>query len=130
MNLNRETIQKYNRGELVSAHEFNSGSLDFFADVVWPMALHEQATRQLGFDGDIYYKRVHPLEFETPEKERLARPVVLKNGISQTIVSRFDDDLEKQRITEIRKELSSFSPTIPTRRDILDTKEHLKNYGK
>lgn len=103
----REIIAKYNRGEIVSATEFNNGGLDFFSDVVWPMALHEQATRQLGFDGDVYYKRVHPLEFDTPEKERLARPVVLKNGISQTIVSRFDDDLERQRITEIRKELAN-----------------------
>lgn len=103
----REIIRRFQTGETVSASEFNNGGLDFFSDVVWPMALKEEATRQLGFDQDIYYTRTHPIEDLTPEQERLNRPVELKNGITRTIdCQRFDTDLDRMRITEIRKELA------------------------
>lgn len=82
----RLTITKFKSGEMVSASEFNAGSLDYYFDVVHPLWVQEQATRQLDFDGQVWYKKVHPVvEEPSSEQKHLNRVVELISGITRCI---------------------------------------------
>ena len=58
-----EVQKRYKTGELVPASDFRQ-DLDFFGEVVWQQVIDEKATRQKDLDGEIWYKRVHPIEME------------------------------------------------------------------
>lgn len=96
----------YMTGQQMPAHDFNNGGLDIFANYVWPDVMREHATRQLDFEGEIWYQKTRPIEIKTSEQQRLCRPTELKNGVSQTIISNFDNAWEGMRINEIQIELS------------------------
>lgn len=70
----RELERRFDSGEMIPAIEFNNGALDIFADKVWPMVHREEVTRQLDMDGEVWYRRVHPIDIKTPEELHLCRP--------------------------------------------------------
>lgn len=108
----RPTIVKFKSGESVSGLELHADSQDYFLDVVWPMALEEKVTGQrslgLGEPQDIYYKLVNPVVEEpvsSLEADHLCRPVQLHRGISQKIVTGFDESLEDMKLSKVREVL-------------------------
>lgn len=84
--MNREILAEYLRGEQMPASRFNAGGLDIFSERVWPSVLSEQTTRQLDFNKEIWYQKVHPSPMpKTPEEEYLSRVIELKNGTTRLI---------------------------------------------
>lgn len=110
--MNREILAEFNRGEAMPAGRFTNGGLDIYGDIVHPMWVKEEATKQPSlnmypFYGEVFYQRVLPLvPDKTPEQQHLAEVRELKKGITQTLVMNFDNDMDKMRISEIREELN------------------------
>ena len=74
----REILRRFNSGEQIPAHDFNQGGLDIFSSHVWPSVIREQTTRQVDFDGEMWYRKVRPLIELTPEKEHTLRVETIK----------------------------------------------------
>ena len=81
----RQEYIDYMGGKQMPASSFNS-ALDIYSDYVYPEVLKEHTTRQLDFDGEVWYRKVRPLQPSlTFEQEHLARPVELVKGVNKII---------------------------------------------
>lgn len=74
---------RYISGELIPAHDFNNGALDVFANYVWSDVAKEHCTRQLDFEGEVWYRKTRPIK--TAEQQKLSEVRELKNGTTRTI---------------------------------------------
>jgi len=70
--------RRYLTGELIPASDFRNedGGLETFGKIVWPDFKKGESVGQYSLDGDIYHRRIHPVEIPLePEVEHLLRPV-------------------------------------------------------
>jgi len=104
----RSIYIRYISGEMLPANAFNNGGLDIFSDYVYPEVLKEHCSRQLDFDGEIWYKKTRPIEIKSKEEVHLLRPPDTRKGRRQAEVEALDRALEQQRITAIREELANY----------------------
>lgn len=95
----RPQYVNYMTGKQMPAHDFNNGGLDIFANYVWPDVLREHATRQLDFEGEVWYQKTRPIDIRTSEQKHLDRVNELKSGVTFCFS-------EQGRIDAIQTELS------------------------
>lgn len=92
----KETIKRFEKGELIPSRALHAASEDYFFRRVIPLVLKEKVTRQksLGlpqYPADIYYQLVAPVvgkDIDVPttlESDHLCRPVNLHTGKTTTI---------------------------------------------
>lgn len=79
--------KRYYTGESIPASDFRNeeGGLEVFGKVVFPDWRNGEVVSQFSLDGDLYHRKLHPIQFTTPEEEHLARECELKNGVTKTI---------------------------------------------
>lgn len=76
----REEYISYMGGKLMPARDFNH-ALDIFSTYVYPDALREHCTRQLDFEGEVWYQKTRPIELKSKEELHLARVEEPKKSI-------------------------------------------------
>lgn len=78
-----EIYHKYQSGEVITASELNTAAgLRLYGEVIHYEWRLDQATKQLGIDGEVYLQKVHPIEPPlTPEQQHLQRTDHIKGGI-------------------------------------------------
>lgn len=106
----REIYRRYMSGEQIPAHDFNDGGLDIYADYVFPEVLKEHATRQLDFDGEVWYTKTRPIELKSNEEHHLSRPTESKNGVTQyfSVNDRTNPLTDEQKLAICRAELATY----------------------
>ena len=102
-----DTLRRYARGEVVTSMDWTAD--DETINDAWILTddlQKDQATAQLGLDGELYYKKVHPLIKLTPEQEHLLRPSDAKTSFvapPQFLLPKTD----AERLADVRAELST-----------------------
>ena len=74
----RQEYVDYMTGRQMPANAFNS-ALDIFSDYVFPEVIKEHATRQLDFEGEVWYQKTRPIEIKSNEALHLSRPSEVKS---------------------------------------------------
>ena len=92
-----EIYHRYQSGEVIGSTELNtSAGLRLYGEIIHHEWRLDQATKQLGMDGEIYLQKVHPIEPPlSPEQQHLQRP---------------PDTREGRRLREVRQELQAYGP--------------------
>ena len=76
----RQEYVDYMGGKQMPANAFNS-ALDIFSDYTYADVLKEHCTRQLDFEGEVWYQKTRPIEIKSNEAIHLARPSEVKGTI-------------------------------------------------
>lgn len=81
----RHQYVDYIGGKQMPASDFTHGALDIFGEYVYPDVLKEHCSRQLDFDGEVWYTKNRPVQIETPEQEHLVEVRPLISGETRII---------------------------------------------
>lgn len=99
----------YMTGQEMLSHDFIApDGLRVFGEIVWEDHLRDLVTAQFDLEGELHWKKVHPVELDlrTPEQKRLQRPVEMKKGISKLLsFPQPEYPTEEQRLQRVREEL-------------------------